>query len=172
MNTLLVCASRSHGNTAKVAHAMAEVLGALMVDVSEFDPRRIREYDLVGFGSGIYGMSFDRELRRVVASLPPTRGTDAFVFATSGFGRINERPFRRPLAAMLEDAGYRVIDSFCCRGFDTWLPLRIVGGINKGHPGEADLARARDFAERLRDRSTASRTTDGARPMPEGEAYR
>ena len=156
MNALLVCASRSHGNTAKVAHAMAEVLGARVVDVSEFDPRRTDEYDLVGFGSGIYAASFDGELRRLVASLAPARGTNAFVFATSGFGRINERPFRRPLAAMLEAAGYRVIDSFCCRGLDTWLPLRIVGGINKGHPDDADLARARDFAKRLRDHSTAA----------------
>jgi flavodoxin len=162
MDTLLVCASRSHGNTAKVAHAMAEVLGARVLDVSEFDPRRIGEYDLVGFGSGIYGMSFDGELRRVVGSLPPARGTDAFIFATSGLGRINERPFRRPLAAMLEAAGYRVIDSFCCRGFDSWFPLRIVGGINKGHPDQAELARARDFAERLRDRTTAPGTTGQA----------
>jgi hypothetical protein len=92
--------------------------------------------------------------------LPPARGVDAFVFATSGFGRINERPFRRPLAAMLEGAGYRVIDAFCCRGLDTWLPLRIVGGINKGHPDDADLACAREFATRLRDRSTASGTIE------------
>jgi len=149
MNSLLVCASRSHGNTAKVAHAIAKVLGARVVDVAQFDPSRVGEYDLVGFGSGIYGMSFDGELRRFVASLPPARGTHAFVFATSGFGRINERPFRRPLAAMLETAGYQVIDSFCCRGLDTWLPLRIVGGINKGHPDDDDLARARRFARQV-----------------------
>ena len=160
MNSLLVCVSRSHGNTSKVAHAMAEVLGASVIGVSEFDSRRIGEYDLIGFGSGIYGMSFDGELRRLVGSLPPARGTDAFVFATSGFGRINERPFRRPLAAMLEAAGYQVIDAFCCRGLDTWLPLRIVGGINQGHPDDADLVHARDFAERLRDRSTASGAID------------
>jgi hypothetical protein len=142
---------------------MAEVLGARVVDVSEFDPRRIGEYDLVGFGSGIYAMSFDDELRRLVGSVPPRLGKDAFIFATSGFGRINERPLRRPLAALLEAAGCRVIDSFCCRGLDTWLPLRIVGGINKGHPDDADLARARDFAVRLRDRGTSSGRTSTER---------
>lgn len=158
MNALLVCASRSHGNTAKVARAMATELGARVIDVAECDPSRLADYDLVGFGSGIFGMSFDDELRRLVASLPQARGTNAFVFATSGFGRINERPFRRPLAAMLEAAGYRVIDSFCCRGLDTWLPLRVVGGINKGHPDDADLVRARDFAARLRDRAASGPT--------------
>ncbi len=162
MKVLLVCASRSHGNTAKVAHVMAEVLGARVLDVSEVDPRRIVDYDLVGFGSGIYGLSFDDGLRRLVGSLPPARGTDAFVFATSGFGRINERPFRRPLSAMLEAAGYHVVGSFCCRGLDTWLPLRIVGGINKGHPDDADLLRARNFAARFLDRGTTSGSTERA----------
>jgi flavodoxin len=160
MNALLVCASRSHGNTTKVANAIAEVLDARVVDVAEFDPSQLVGCDLVGFGSGIYAMSFDDQLRRLVASLPPVHGTNAFVFATSGFGRINERPFRRPLAAILEAAGYQVIDSFCCRGLDTWLPLRVVGGLNKGHPDEADLVHARNFAARLRDRAVSGTTEE------------
>ncbi|MGZ4690851.1 MAG: flavodoxin family protein [Acidimicrobiia bacterium] len=163
MRSLLVCASRSHGNTAKVARAMGDVLGADVVDVSECDPSALADYDLVGFGSGIYAMSFDDELRRLVGSLPPGRGANVFIFATSGFGRINERPFRRSLAAMLAAADYHVVDSFCCRGLDTWLPLRLLGGINRGHPDEADLGRARDFATRLRDGRRAG-TADRATP--------
>ena len=42
-----------------------------------------------------------------------------------------------------------MIGSFACRGFDTWLPLRLIGGVNKGHPDEDDLARAREFARDL-----------------------
>jgi len=45
-----------------------------------------------------------------------------------------------------------VVDKFSCRGFDTWLPLRLVGGLNKGRPNAADLDAARAFATRLRDR--------------------
>lgn len=39
-----------------------------------------------------------------------------------------------------------MIDTFSCRGWDTWLPLRVVGGVNRGHPDDADLVRARAFA--------------------------
>ncbi|WP_280471457.1 hypothetical protein [Nocardia cyriacigeorgica] len=48
--------------------------------------------------------------------------------------------------------GFDVVDTFTCRGFDTWLPLRIVGGIQKGHPDEDDLLAARTFAADLRAR--------------------
>ena len=152
MKTLLICRSRSHGNTARVAQAMAEVLGATVVEPSQVDPGTLGDYDVVGFGSGIYGFSFDDELRAFVTSLPRVHARDAFIFATSGAGRVIERPFRTPLTALLRSAGYDVVDTFCCRGFDTWLPLRVVGGLNKGHPDDADLARARAFAERVRDR--------------------
>ncbi|MFI6211331.1 hypothetical protein ACIBCD_04995 [Nocardia brasiliensis] len=41
---------------------------------------------------------------------------------------------------------------FTCRGFDTWLPLEIVGGIRKGHPDADDLDAARTCAVGLRSR--------------------
>ncbi|WP_199780061.1 NADPH-dependent FMN reductase family protein [Nocardia cyriacigeorgica] len=52
--------------------------------------------------------------------------------------------------------GFDVVDTFTCRGFDTWLPLRIVGGIQKGHPDDDDLLAARSFAANLRARVEAA----------------
>jgi flavodoxin len=149
VSALIVCRSRSHGNTARVARVIADVLGAEIVEPTDVSPMRVAEYDLVGFGSGIYGFAFDGELRRFAASLPSAHDKSAFVFATSGTGRIIELPVRTPLARVVASAGYRVVGSFCCPGFDTWLPLRLVGGINKGRPNEDDLERAREFARRV-----------------------
>jgi flavodoxin len=143
---LLVCQSVSHGNTRKVADAMAEVLNAEVRAPADVDPERVGSYDLVGFGSGVFGFAPHPELATFVDGLPPAHGARAFVFATSGLGRILSRPFSTPLAARLSAKGFRVVGSFCCRGFDTWLPLRLIGGINKGHPNDADLEHARKFA--------------------------
>jgi len=151
MNAIIVCCSRSHGNTGKVAHAIAEVLRAQVVEPAGIDPHHIADYDLVGFGSGIYAASYDRELRRFVASLPRVRDRSAFVFATAGLGRVFELPIRASLPRLVESAGFRVLGTFCCPGFDTWLPLRLIGGINKGRPDNDDLERARRFARRMRD---------------------
>jgi flavodoxin len=146
---LIVCVSVSHGNTAAVARTMAEVLDAEVREPEQVDPQTLAGHDLVGFGSGIFAGSHHPRLRGYVEQLPSVDGTRAFVFTTAGWGRSQSLPWQRSLDAVLRDKGYDVVGSFACRGFDTWLPLRLVGGINKGHPDERDLARARRFAERL-----------------------
>ena len=130
-----------------------------VVDPSDVDPKSVEEYEVVGFGSGIYGMSFDPELRRFVASLPHAENKQAFVFATAGSGRVIELPIRAPLAKLVATAGYRLLGTFCCPGFDTWLPLRLIGGLNKGRPNEADLEHAHDFC---RDTCARARREDHA----------
>ena len=146
---LVICVSVSHGNTAAVARAIAAPLGADVKEPDEVDPDSLADYDLVGFGSGIFVASHHPRLRRYVEGLPQAHGTRAFVFTTAGTGRAQSLPWQRPLEALLRDKGYDVVGSFACRGFDTWLPLRLVGGINKGHPDAAELSRAHLFAERL-----------------------
>ena len=146
---LIICVSVSNGNTAQVAHVLADVLGAEVREPEGVDPQSVADHDLVGFGSGIFAGSHHPRLRAYVEHLPPGRGTRAFVFTTSGWGRSQSLPWQRSLDAILRDRGYYVGPSFSCRGFDTWLPLRLVGGINKGHPDEHDLSRARAFAQRL-----------------------
>ena len=64
MKSLIVCVSISNGNTRRVAQALADALDAKVVDPEEVDVATIGGYDVVGFGSGIYGMSFHRRLPR------------------------------------------------------------------------------------------------------------
>jgi flavodoxin len=54
MKSLIVCVSISQGNTRRVADRMAEVLHADVVEPEAVDPDALGDYDLVGFGSGIY----------------------------------------------------------------------------------------------------------------------
>ncbi|MEU6563205.1 flavodoxin family protein [Nocardia nova] len=152
MKTLIVCTSVSHGNTKRVADAMAEVLGARVVEPGEITPAELAAYDLVGFGSGVFNMNLHPRLREFARSLPSGQQRTAFVFATSGFP---EPPFRRYLRAfvrLLERKGFDVADTFRSPGYDTWFPLKLVGGIQKGHPDAADIEAARMFAEGLRTR--------------------
>jgi len=146
---LIICVSVSHANTAAVARAMADVLGAEVREPELVDPRTLSDHDLVGFGSGIFAGTHHPRLRHYVEQLPTVSGRRAFVFTTSGLGRSQSRPWERSLDSLLRDKGYDVVGSFACRGFDTWLPLRLVGGLNKGRPDSRDLAQAREFAERI-----------------------
>ncbi|MQY36863.1 hypothetical protein SRB17_48650 [Streptomyces sp. RB17] len=84
-------------------------------------------------------------LREFASSLPQRQGR-AFVFATSGL----PAPRFGPMVRLLEYKGFEVADTFSCRGFDTWAPFKLVGGIRKGRPDITDLAAARAFAEKLK----------------------
>ncbi|MEV6769565.1 flavodoxin family protein [Nocardia sp. NPDC051030] len=156
MKAIIVCTSVSHGNTKRVAEVIGEVLGARVVAPEEVDPAGLADYDLVGFGSGIFNGSFHVGLREFVKGLPVGQQRKAFVFATSGFPEFPFRPFTRPLVRLLGQKGFEVVDTFSCRALDTLAPFKLVGGVRKGRPNAADLADARAFAENLRTRIGAA----------------
>jgi len=78
----------------------------------------------------------------------PETTKPAFVFSTSGLPFL-AKLWHAPLKKLLARKGFEVVGEFSCRGFDTWGPLWLTGGLNWRHPNERDLARAREFAAKL-----------------------
>lgn len=146
--SIIVCTSVAHGNTRKIADAIAGVLDSPVVPPGSAD---LEGCELVGFGSGIYYQSFHKDLLAYVESLPQQDGRKAFVFATSGLAESRLFRFSNGFVDKLEAKGFDVVGGFSSRGFDTFLPFKLVGGIRKGRPNADDLASARAFAEHLRD---------------------
>ncbi|KXP14918.1 flavodoxin domain-containing protein [Tsukamurella pseudospumae] len=150
MSAMLICASTHHGNTRKVADRIGGVLGAAVVTPAEVTAEQIDAADLIGFGSGVYWMSFDPALVELVRSLPVRQRGAAFVYATSGLPETPLRRYTRSLADLLGGRGFRVDpEVYHCRGWDTMGPFGLVGGMNRGRPSDADLAAAEDYARRL-----------------------
>ena len=118
------------------------------MNLSETDIPDLADYDLIGFGSGIYWGRHDKKLLALVSGLPQVNDKTAFIFSTSGLraGRIFNRQLRRGLL----ERGFHLIGDFSCRGFDTAWPLRLIGGVNKGRPNEKDLKEAAEFARNLK----------------------
>lgn len=42
-----------------------------------------------------------------------------------------------------------ITDTFCCKGYDTFGPFKLIGGIAKGHPSAKDLDNAKTFITNL-----------------------
>ena len=158
MKSLIVCVSISNGNTRRVADRMAEVLNAEVVEPEAVDLAALHEYDIVGFGSGIYFNAVHSRLRRLIHRLPHVDGGRAFTFFTSGGPDLPLAGYSRPIRHQLASTGFDVLDSFSCRGLDTVGPLRFIGGVNKGRPDDRDLDRAAGFVLRLRERVARSKS--------------
>nr|WP_312577073.1 flavodoxin family protein [Sedimentibacter sp.] len=139
---LIVYYSYHHGNTKKIADVMAGASGAELCTIDDLNSKKLQNYELIGFGAGIaYGKHYDKLLK--AASELDLRGKTVFVFSTSGSGKSESN--NAPLIELLKKSGANVAGSFACKGFDTAGPLKLIGGIAKGHPDAADIESARKF---------------------------
>lgn len=151
VNSLVVVFSYHHGNTEKIAHAVANVLGAEVKTPQQVSPEEIARTDLVGFGSGIYNATFDPSVLDLADRLPRAEGKNAFLFSTYGapaafVGREFIEKNHEQIRKKLQAKGYTVIGEFGCAGWNTNSFLKYFGGLNKGRPNAEDLRNAEEFA--------------------------
>lgn len=147
MNVLIIYQSIHHQNTEKIARIMAEVLRAKIIKPSEIKSDEILNYDLVGFGSGIYFWRHHQSLINFVKDLKPVKNKKAFIFSTSGLPC--RKIFHWHLRKLLIKKGFKIVGEFNCPGFDTFSLLNFFGGLNRGRPNEIDFEKARNFAKSL-----------------------
>lgn len=120
---------------------MAEASNARVCPLVEIDTVNLQEYEMIGFGAGIaYGKHYDRLLQAV--GRLNLQGKRVFVFSTSGMSNIK---YNVSLINLLKDLGATVVGDFTCKGFDTYGPIKLIGGLSKGHPDNNDIAAAKQF---------------------------
>jgi len=151
MKALIIYISVHHGNTERVAKVMANILDADLLQMKQVDAGMLEQYDLIGFGSGIYFGKHHKSLLDFVDMLPMLRNKKAFIFSTSGLRKIQFiHNFDKPLKEKLQRKDFDIIGEFSCRGLDTYRATKLVGGVNKGRPNAEDLKQAEDFASGLK----------------------
>lgn len=149
MKSLIVLVSYHHNNTRKIAEVIAKMLDAQEKTPEQANPDDLQQYDLVGFGSGIYAGTHHRTLRKFADKLPQVVNKKAFIFSTCTNTK-NAPKYHSVLRAILQSKGYEIVGEFNCSGFNTWGPYKLVGGLKKGRPNLDDLKLAEEFAKNLK----------------------
>lgn len=147
--TAVVYLSYHHHNTRRVAEALADELRADLLAGDTCGPSALEDYDIAGFGSGIYFGRHHRGLRRLIdraVYVPPK----CFIFSTAGLPGLRAL-WHGSLRHRLRRRGCSILGEFGCAGWDTAGPLVLLGGLNRRRPDDADLARARAFARSILD---------------------
>ena len=154
METLIVYKSYHYMNTEKVAKAIAEAMNAQISKVEDVRPEELADFDLVGFGSGIYGLRHHKALIELIEAMP-AMDKNVFVFSTTG---ILRKANHRAIKEKLTEKGCHIVGEFTCAGQfvgtlrlnRNWIVVgEFIGAMNKGHPDETDLDNARAFAKTL-----------------------
>jgi len=151
MKSLLVLSSYHHNNTEKIANVFAKVLDAQIKTPQQINPEELQEYNLIGFGSGIYSAKHHKVLLDLADKLPSVTNKKAFIFSTSAImGEAKVAQDHSTLREKLQSKGYMIVDEFSCKGFNTNSFLKLFGGMNKGRPNALDLKDAEEFAQNLK----------------------
>ena len=138
MKTIICYSSRHHGNTRKMVEAMAREGELIAAAPRDF---QLEDCGCIGLASGIYFGKFPPSVLDWARRHLPQGKPVSFV-CTYGSGQGSGTQALQALAA---ERGCPVLGEFGCRGYDTFGPFNLAGGIAKGRPNEADLAAARAF---------------------------
>ena len=151
MKSLLILFSYHHNNTEKIANIFAKVLDAPIKTPQQVHPEEFQEYDLIGFGSVIYNAKHHQALLDFADTLPLVINKKAFIFSTSAImGKAKVAKDHSTLREKLQSKGYKIVDEFSCKGFNTNSFMKLFGGMNKGRPNAEDLKDAEEFAQNLK----------------------
>ena len=141
MKTAIIYLSMHHGNTKKLIDAIADGNDITLIDVSEKNEAALDEFDMLGIASGIaYGKYYPQIIKFIEKNLPENK--KVFFIHTAGDPRENQN---KAVLAIASARGCECLGTYFCKGFDTYGPFKLIGGIAKGHPDDGEISGAVDF---------------------------
>ena len=140
MKTAILYESWHHGNTKKLCDAIKKEYDVVVLNVKE-DDIKLEEYDLIGIASGIAYSKFYKEIEQV-SKEKMTEGKNVFLMYTCG---KPGQDFAKSIKNILSLKKCNVLGTYCCKGYDTYGPLKLIGGINKENPTEDEIQGAVRF---------------------------
>lgn len=145
MKSAIVYASTHHGNTRKLAEFLARTHSATLIDAEAVSTADLSGYDLVALASGIAWGRFYDSVEKLADTCLPAGTPVCFLYTCAAASRDFAAHTRQIAAAR----GAVCLDTFACRGFNTYGPWKLVGGMNRGRPNDEDLRGASEFFGRM-----------------------
>lgn len=139
MRKAIVYTSVHHGNTEKLVKRIAEECQVDLIDAIKQMNADLNDYDMIGFASGIYYSKFHQSILKF-SEENLSADKKVFLICTYG-GSANYKSIEQ----ILDKKYSKVIGKFGCKGYDTFGPFKLVGGIAKGHPDDEDIKNAVEF---------------------------
>lgn len=143
--TVIVYASTHHGNTYKLVKAIADRYDVQMIDATKQDVCDLQDYEIVGFASGIdFGKFYEVVENFAKENLPHKK--KVFFLYTCAMERKGFTDSMKEIALQKEAT---ILGEYGCKGYNTYGPWKMIGGMNKKHPTEEEIQSAVEFFERL-----------------------
>ncbi len=144
--TAIIYYSKHHGNTKKLLDAIVAADPEVeLVDATKKQELDLSRYDKIGFASGIYFNKFAEQIQNFAKVNLPV-GKDVFFIATAG---NPTKSCFNSIAAVIDEKHCKELGRYISKGFDTYGPFKLIGGLQKGHPTEEEVHAAVEFYKNL-----------------------
>lgn len=148
MNRIVILyTSIHHKNTEKLLKEIVKNKPVDLIDLLHEKNIDLSKYQVVGFASGIYYSKFHKSIYNYIEeskNIPKK----SFVIYTAGMA--SKKPGEN-LIGYLEEKGFEILGAYNCKGYDTYGPFKIIGGVAKGHPNELDMEKGKEFLDGIID---------------------
>lgn len=145
MKTAIIFQSSHHGNTKKLLDAIAAQNEVDLIDATITKEKSLEEYDLIGFAAGIAFFKYYPSVSKFAQKNLP-QGKKVFFIHTAGEPAANQDKGMKTIA---QEKNCQCLGTYFCKGFDTFGPFKLVGGIAKGHPNSDEISGAVEFFNKL-----------------------
>lgn len=141
--TVIIYESTHHGNTYKLVKAISDKYTIDTIDATTQSLADLQDYDVIGFASGIdFGKFYETIESFAKANLPMNK--KVFFLYTCAKDRKGFTDSMREIANQKEAV---ILGEYGCKGFNTYGPWKVIGGMNKNHPNQDEILQAIAFFE-------------------------
>ena len=142
---VIVYESVHQRNTKKLVKAISERYNLTLIDAKSEEKIDLFEYDIIGFASGIdFGKFYPNIEQCLKENLPENKN----VFFMYTCAKPNKK-FTQAIKTEALKKNANILGEYGCKGYNTYGPWKLIGGINKHHPDDNDISGAIKFFENI-----------------------
>ena len=145
MKTLIIYKSYHHQNTYRLIKHLKDKYNFELLNVDEIDNNLdLSKYDYIGLASGIYGFEFHKDIISLI-NKRNINNKKVFLIFTSC---LDKASFASSIKKELLKFNNEIIGVYHTKGYTTFGPLKLFGGVNKNRPNESDFVNLDLFLEK------------------------
>ena len=139
--TAIIYASKHHGSTYKLVKAISEKYDIDQIDAENLHFMDLSPYDLIGFASGIDFGKFYEEIENFAKNNLPIKKKVFFLYTCA----MERKEFTNSMKEIVLEKEADILGEYGCKGYNTYGPWKVIGGMNKKHPTKEEIALAVKF---------------------------
>ena len=140
---VIIYESKHQGNTYKLVKKISDKYKIEIINAAEPSAVNLDKYDIIGLASGIDFGKFYKSVENFAKQNLPMKKKVFFIYTCA----MDRKGFTDSIKEIVLEKEGIILGEFGCKGYNTYGPWKIIGGMKKKHPTEKEVESAMKFFE-------------------------